>query len=112
MGYGDDLLITTLASKIKQKYPQSYHNITLVFNDIDTLPFNKNFTPKNTWFAYEFASVSEDKILDIEMEKILNEALDNKIYTIPYGAIVEIKDPVFKYIQIYEELDKIRFFVF
>ena len=28
---------------VKQKYPQSYHNITLVFNDIDTLPFNKNF---------------------------------------------------------------------
>ena len=74
--------------------------------------FNKNFTPKNTWYGYEFATVSEDKILDNEMEKILNEALDNKIYTIPYGAIVEIKDPVFKYIQIYEELDKIRFFVF
>ena len=28
---------------VKKKYPQSYHNITLVFNDIDTLPFNKNF---------------------------------------------------------------------
>ena len=28
---------------LKQKYPTQYRNITLVFNDVDTLPFNKNF---------------------------------------------------------------------
>lgn len=28
---------------VKQKYPKQYQNITLVFNDVDTLPFNKNF---------------------------------------------------------------------
>ena len=28
---------------IKQTYPKQYQNITLVFNDVDTLPFNKNF---------------------------------------------------------------------
>lgn len=28
---------------VKSKYPDSYHNITLVFNDIDTMPYTKNF---------------------------------------------------------------------
>lgn len=28
---------------VKQKYPNKYQNITLVFNDVDTMPFNKNF---------------------------------------------------------------------
>ena len=27
----------------KQLYPNSYENITLIFNDVDTMPFNKNF---------------------------------------------------------------------
>jgi len=28
---------------VKSKYPDSYQNITLVFNDIDTMPYTKNF---------------------------------------------------------------------
>ena len=28
---------------VKEKYPNDYKNITLVFNDIDTMPFTKNF---------------------------------------------------------------------
>jgi len=28
---------------VKQKYPQHYRSITLVFNDVDTMPFSKNF---------------------------------------------------------------------
>lgn len=28
---------------VKEKYPHDYKNITLVFNDIDTMPFHKNF---------------------------------------------------------------------
>lgn len=28
---------------VKQKYPTTYHNITLVFNDVDTMPFTKGF---------------------------------------------------------------------
>ena len=28
---------------IKDKYPNDYQNITLVFNDVDTMPYSKNF---------------------------------------------------------------------
>ena len=28
---------------VKQKYPNDYKNITLVFNDVDTMPYTKNF---------------------------------------------------------------------
>jgi predicted enzyme related to lactoylglutathione lyase len=28
---------------VKQKYPEHYKNITLVFNDVDTMPYTKNF---------------------------------------------------------------------
>lgn len=74
--------------------------------------FNLNFTPGNVWHAFDFANIEEDKILDEDLEKILKEAINNKIYTIPYGAIVEIEDPIFRFIQIFEEKDKIKFFVF
>jgi hypothetical protein len=33
---------------MKQKYPNSYKNITFVFNDVDTMPFVKNFLPYET----------------------------------------------------------------
>jgi hypothetical protein len=33
---------------VKDKYPNDYKNITLVFNDVDTLPFSKNFIPYET----------------------------------------------------------------
>jgi hypothetical protein len=28
---------------VKNKYPNDYRNITLVFNDVDTMPYTKNF---------------------------------------------------------------------
>jgi len=74
--------------------------------------FNQNFTPGNAWYALEFSSIDNDKVLDDNLEKILNEAINNKIYTIPYGAIVEIDDPIFRFIQIFEDRDKIKFIVF
>lgn len=33
---------------VKNKYPNDYKNITLVFNDVDTMPFSKNFIPYET----------------------------------------------------------------
>lgn len=33
---------------VREKYPDHYKNITLVFNDVDTLPFSKNFIPYET----------------------------------------------------------------
>ena len=78
----------------------------------DDKMFNQNFTPGNVWYALEFSSIDNDKVLDDNLEKILNEVINNKIYTIPFGAIVEIDDPIFRYIQIFEDNDKIRFIVF
>ena len=78
----------------------------------DDKMFNQNFTPGNAWYAFEFSSIDNDKVLDDNLEKILNEAINNKIYTIPYGAIVEIDDPIFRFIQIFEDKDKIKFIVF
>jgi len=36
---------------IKQLYPQDYKNMTLVFNDIDTMPYYKNFLNYETEFS-------------------------------------------------------------
>ena len=33
---------------VKELYPNNYKDITLVFNDVDTLPFTKNFIDYNT----------------------------------------------------------------
>jgi hypothetical protein len=36
---------------MKEKYPNDYHNITFVFNDVDTMPFTKNFLNYDTNFG-------------------------------------------------------------
>jgi len=47
---------------IKEKYPNDYQNITIVFNDVDTMPLNKNFFHYETipgivkhFYGYTFA---------------------------------------------------------
>jgi hypothetical protein len=47
---------------MKEKYPDHYKNITFVFNDIDTMPYTKNFLNYKTtpgtikhFYGYEFA---------------------------------------------------------
>jgi hypothetical protein len=46
----------------KQQYPNDYNNITLVFNDVDTMPLNRNFLNYETspgiikhFYGYDFA---------------------------------------------------------
>jgi hypothetical protein len=36
---------------MREKYPLDYQNITLVFNDIDTMPYTKNFLDYDTTFG-------------------------------------------------------------
>jgi hypothetical protein len=36
---------------MKEKYPNDYKNITFVFNDVDTMPFTKNFLNYETTFG-------------------------------------------------------------
>ena len=47
---------------VKESYPDDYKNITLVFNDVDTMPFDKNTVDYNTiegtvkhFYGYKFA---------------------------------------------------------
>jgi len=47
---------------VKEKYPKYYKDITLVFNDVDTMPYTKNFLNYNTtpgvvkhFYGYKFA---------------------------------------------------------
>ncbi len=46
---------------IKEKYPNDYKNITFIFNDVDTIPFNKLFDYETTpgvvkhYYGYKYA---------------------------------------------------------
>jgi hypothetical protein len=46
---------------VKEKYPEHYQNITFIFNDVDTLPFNKIFNYQTTkgivkhYYGFQYA---------------------------------------------------------
>lgn len=60
---------------IKKKYPEDYQDITLIFNDVDTIPFNKIFDYQTTpgivkhyyGFEYTLGGIVVIKAGDLEM---------------------------------------------
>jgi hypothetical protein len=60
---------------IKQKYPNDYQNMTFIFNDVDTIPFNKIFDYQTTFgvvkhyygFTYTLGGIVVMKGADFEM---------------------------------------------
>jgi hypothetical protein len=60
---------------VKQKYPNDYQNMTFIFNDVDTIPFNKIFDYQTTFgvvkhyygFTYTLGGIVVMKGADFEM---------------------------------------------
>ena len=62
---------------VREKYPDNYKNITLVFNDVDTLPFSKNFIQYETeigrvkhFYGFKFTLGGIVSITGQDFEKI------------------------------------------
>jgi len=61
---------------MKEKYPDDYKNITFIFNDVDTLPFNKIFDYQTTkgivkhYYGFEYALGGIVVIKGDDFEKI------------------------------------------
>jgi hypothetical protein len=63
---------------MKAKYPNDYQNITFVFNDVDTMPFSKNFLNYDTvhgvakhFYGYDFSLGGIVSIKGSDFEKVL-----------------------------------------
>ena len=62
---------------VKNTYPETYHNITLVFNDVDTIPYEKNFINYEThpgkfkhFYGFKYALGGIVSICACDFEKI------------------------------------------
>ena len=107
---------------VKEKYPNHYKNITLVFNDVDTMPYTKNFLNYDTktgtvkhFYGYKFAlgGIVSIKAGDFEKtngfpnfwawgyeDNMLKQRVDkagltidyNQFYPILDGNILQLKD--------------------
>ncbi len=107
---------------VKNKYPNDYKNITLVFNDVDTMPYTKRFLDYDTvpgivkhFYGYKFAlggivSIKagdfekttgfpnfwawgyEDNMLKYRVERSGLRIDHSQFYPINDGNIIQLKD--------------------
>lgn len=101
---------------VKDLYPDNYKDITLVFNDVDTVPYTKNFIDYNTnkgvvkhFFGFKFALGGIVSIIASDFEKV--NGFPN-LWTWGYednelnNRIIETSDIVIDRNQYYEIRDK------
>jgi hypothetical protein len=107
---------------VKKLYPNDYKNITLVFNDVDTMPYTKNFLKYDTapgivkhFYGHQFAlggivSITagdfeksggfpnfwawgyEDNTLKLRVDKVGLKIDYNQFYPIKDGNILQLSD--------------------
>ena len=107
---------------VKKLYPNDYKNITLIFNDVDTMPYTKNFLKYDTipgvvkhFYGYKFAlggivSITagdfeksggfpnfwawgyEDNTLKLRVDKVGLNIDYNQFYPIKDGNILQLID--------------------
>lgn len=99
---------------VKEMYPNSYKNITLVFNDVDTMPISKNMlnydTTKNIvkhfyGFKHTLGGIVSIKGVDFESvngfpnfwswgyeDNVLNKRIENKNIKIDRSVFFHIRD--------------------
>ena len=94
----------------KSPHVKNYYVPAIIENE--SLVNDDDEFKQRVWFGGNLINIDTDQSIDEEVSHILKEAVKNKLYTIPYGAAVEIKDPIFKYIQVFESKNKVEFFVF
>jgi len=107
---------------VKKLYPNDYKNITLIFNDVDTMPYTKNFLKYDTvpgivkhFYGHRFAlggivSITagdfeksggfpnfwawgyEDNTLKLRVDKVGLNIDYNQFYPIKHGNILHLSD--------------------
>ncbi len=58
-----------------------------------------------------YTAPSIDNNIEKEINTILNEAFENKIYNIPYGSVLELKDENFRYLRLFETQEEVQIFI-
>jgi len=80
--------------------------------EILNIEYFKDFEDTERFHGMDvYTAPSIDNNIEEEINTILNEAFENKIYHIPYGSVLELKDENFRYLRIFETSDEVQIFI-